>query len=128
MGGLTSSSVSGTQYLTTSVTVTFLHCHTAFPSPLPAYPKIASKVTTTGDKDELQNNLDNELQNDLDSLVSWAQKWQMNFNVGKCKVLHIGSNNDRVNYSMNGVQLSKVHQEKDLGCYNFERLKTEPTM
>ncbi len=68
--------------------------------------KIVSKVTKTRDKDKLQN--------DLDRLVSWEQKWQMNFNVNKCKVLHIGSNNDRVNYSMNGVQLSKVDKEKTL--------------
>ncbi len=32
--------------------------------------KIASKVTTTGDKEKLQN--------DLDRLVSWDQKRQMN--------------------------------------------------
>ncbi len=75
----------------------------------------ASEVTTTGDKDKLQN--------DLDRLISWEQKWQMNFNVDKCKVLHIGSNNDRVKYSMNGVQLSKVDQEKDLGVIISNDLK-----
>ncbi len=39
----------------------------------------------------------------------------MNYNVDKCKVLHLGSNNDRVRYSMVGVQLSKGDQEKHLG-------------
>ncbi len=77
--------------------------------------KISSKVTTTGDKDKLQN--------DLDRLVSWARKWQLNFNIDKCKVLHIGSNKDRVNYSMNGVQFSKVDQEKDLGVIISNDLK-----
>ncbi len=77
--------------------------------------KIASKVTTTGDKDKLQNNLDRR--------ISWAQKWQMNFNVDKFKVLHIGSNNDRVNYSMNSVQLSEADQEKDLGLVISNDLK-----
>ncbi len=38
----------------------------------------------------------------------------MNFNVEKCKTLHVGANNDRVNYSVNGVQLSEVDQEKGL--------------
>ncbi len=47
----------------------------------------------------------------------------MNFNVDKCKVLHIGSDNNRVNFSMNGVQLSKVDQEKDLGVKISNDLK-----
>ncbi len=35
----------------------------------------------------------------------------------------MGSNNDRVNYSMNGVQLSEVYQEKDLGVIISNDLK-----
>ncbi|CAM4676294.1 unnamed protein product [Lepidochelys kempii] len=31
-----------------------------------------------------------ELQKDLTKLSDWARKWQMKFNVGKCKVMHIG--------------------------------------
>ncbi len=77
--------------------------------------KIASKVTTTGDKEKLQN--------DLDRLVSSAQKWQVNFNVDKCKVLHTGNNNDHVSYSMKGIQLSKVDQEKYLGVIISNDLK-----
>ena len=33
----------------------------------------------------------------------------------KCEVLHIGSNNERVNYSVIGSQLVKVNEEKDSG-------------
>ncbi len=47
----------------------------------------------------------------------------MNFNIEKCKILHVGSNNDRINYSMNGVQLSEVDQEKDLGVIISNDLK-----
>ena len=36
------------------------------------------------------------------NLTNWANKWQMKFNVDKCKILHIGRNNDHVQYSMNG--------------------------
>jgi len=32
-----------------------------------------------------------QLQADLDKLVLWAQKWQMEFNVDKCKVMHVGN-------------------------------------
>ena len=77
--------------------------------------KIASKITTTEDRENLQS--------DLDRLSNWAQKWQMNFNVDKCKVLHIGSNNDQVGYSMNGAELSKVDQERDLGVLISKDLK-----
>ena len=34
-----------------------------------------------------------QLQNDLDSVQEWATKWEMTFNVDKCKVLHFGRNN-----------------------------------
>ena len=77
--------------------------------------KIASKITTTLDKETLQS--------DLDRLACWASKWQMKFNVDKCKVLHIGSNNNRVQYLMNGQQLNAVNKEKDLGIIISSDLK-----
>ncbi len=39
----------------------------------------------------------------------------MKFNVDKCKVMHIESSNDHVNHTLNGSDLAKVNQEKDLG-------------
>jgi len=36
-----------------------------------------------------------QLQADLDKLVLYAQKWQMVFNVDKCKVMHVGNWEDR---------------------------------
>ena len=30
------------------------------------------------------------MQIDLDQLVEWAEKWQMQFNVSKCKVMYVG--------------------------------------
>ena len=32
-----------------------------------------------------------ELQRDLSKLGEWASKWQMQFNVSKCKVMHVGA-------------------------------------
>ena len=77
--------------------------------------KITSRVTTSAEKQELQS--------DLDHLIRWAEKWQMQFNVDKCKVLHIGSNNDRTNYSLNGSELCKANHEKDLGIIISNNLK-----
>ena len=36
--------------------------------------------------------------NDLEEGVRWSQKWQMLFNFGKCKCLHIGPGNTGINY------------------------------
>ena len=42
-------------------------------------------------------------------------KWQMLFNVGKCKCLHTGPGNTGMNYEMGGNIPSKTVKEKDLG-------------
>ena len=47
------------------------------------------------------------LQDDIDKLVKWSEKWQMLFNFGKCKCLHIGPGNASMNYEMGGTILSR---------------------
>jgi hypothetical protein len=42
-----------------------------------------------------------DLQKTLDNMCSWAERWGMSFNAGKCKVMHIGTNNPRYKYYMN---------------------------
>ena len=66
---------------------------------------------------KINNNTDNhQLQEDLDTLIQWSKKWQMMFNVEKCKVIHFGSQTDKKeNYFMEGCQLEESHQERDLG-------------
>ena len=51
----------------------------------------------------------------IDKLVKCSEKWQMLFNVGKCKCLHTGPGNTGVNYEIGGTVLSKTVKEKDLG-------------
>ena len=41
-----------------------------------------------------------ELQEDISKLVERTNKWQMNFNVDKCSVMHSGQNNTQGNYNM----------------------------
>ena len=69
--------------------------------------KLFRKIKEIGDKKKLQD--------DIDKLVRWSEKWQMLFNVGKCKCLHTGPGNTGMNYEMGGTILSKTGKEKDLG-------------
>ena len=57
------------------------------------------------------------LQDDLDLLCTWSNEWQMQFNIDKCKVMHIGKKNPLCKYKMNGSKLEEVTIEKDLGVY-----------
>jgi len=56
-----------------------------------------------------------QLQKDLNTLLSWADDWQMLFNVSKCKVMHLGHKNCGFIYYMDGKSLDTVEVEKDLG-------------
>ena len=69
------------------------------------------------------------LQESINKLVDWSEKWQLKFNSEKCKILHIGKNNPKYEYSIteNGVAkiLNETSSEKDLGVFvdsllNFE--------
>ena len=64
-----------------------------------------------------------ELQEDINKLVEWANKWQMNFNVDKCYVMHIGHNNMQSNYNMSNQKLPTTDQQRDLGIIITKDLK-----
>ena len=66
-----------------------------------------TKTKEIGDKQTLQD--------DIDKLVKWSEKWQMLFNIGKCKCLHKGPGNTGMNYEMGGTVLSKTVNEKYSG-------------
>lgn len=63
------------------------------------------------------------LQSDIDAAVKWSDKWQLPFNEGKCKVLHVGSANQGHTYQMRGTPLEHLLQEKDLGIKIDTELK-----
>ena len=64
------------------------------------------------------------IQEDIDKLQEWSLKWNLYFNVDKCKVMHIGKNNPETKYTMKkGDSLSDIitcEEEKDLGV-TFDR-------
>jgi ribonucleases P/MRP protein subunit RPP40 len=66
-----------------------------------------------------------ELQMDLDRLVEWSEKWQLHFNVEKCKIMHIGgSRNERAGYRMATKELKETTEEKDLGVWLDNTVKS----
>ena len=63
------------------------------------------------------------LRKDLASLSEWADKWQMKFNIGKCKVMHFGGKNSEAEYNMDNIKLEVISEEKDLGVIISDSFK-----
>ena len=95
---------------------------------------ISSPVSLFADDTKLWRTIVTEsdgeiLQRDLVSLDQWSSKWLMGFNVGKCKVMHLGSTNPGRNYFMRAPDqltqkpLEKVDCEKDLGVWVSKDMK-----
>lgn len=47
----------------------------------------------------------------------------MEFNIGKCKIMHVGRKNKKYDYEINGKKLSITEKEKDLGVLMEGNLK-----
>jgi len=58
---------------------------------------------------------DIRLQIDLIILGKWSHEWLMLFNIDKCKVMHLGLNNVKAKYEMNGKYIEEVIEEMILG-------------
>ena len=78
--------------------------------------KIFSKIVTKAEDMKVTDQNGHEvLQDDLNRIQEWAIKWKMEFNVDKCKIMHIGKNNPKNVYTMSGKNLTETTEEKDLG-------------
>eukprot|EP00794_Sanderia_malayensis_P011225 gene11225-12404_t len=68
-----------------------------------------------------------ELQEDIQRLQDWAKKWQLTYNIDKCKVMHIGLKNPKNDYVMvrdgEEIKLESTVLEKDLGVNVDDKLK-----
>ena len=51
---------------------------------------------------------------DLDRINEWIDRWQMQFNINKCKVLSVGRDNPYYRYVINNEALISLKCEKDL--------------
>lgn len=81
--------------------------------------KVMTKIS------DLNDNM--TLQRDIDYISSWSMTWSIDLNIEKCKVMHIGRNNQNFEYTIfnkNGTRfMSKSVLEKDLGIYVQNDLK-----
>jgi hypothetical protein len=69
--------------------------------------KMGQRVADEGGRDKLQKA--------INKLMEWSAKWGMEFNVGKCKVMHFGHNNPAHKYTMGGAELGETEEERDIG-------------
>ena len=69
--------------------------------------KVFGKVTDGSGRESIQE--------DLSRLVNWADRWKMEFNVRKCKLMHDGKDKVNFKYTMKGNTLQETSLEKDLG-------------
>ena len=63
------------------------------------------------------------LQHDLNLLYEWSVRWQLKFNILKCKHIHFGPSNNYGSYYMNGIAIEIVVCQKDLGILFDNQLK-----
>ena len=64
-----------------------------------------------------------DMQRTLEELSQWSKKWSMDFNINKCKIMHVGRSNPKFNYQINGVDLTVVEAERDVGVCITSNLK-----
>ena len=71
----------------------------------------------------------NILQNDLKTLSQRTNDWLLSFDVDKCKGMHIGKNNPKLDYTMRTENENRIlietSEEKDLGVWITNDLKHE---
>ena len=89
---------------------------------------IVSRIAKFADDTKLGNSASAaekvaELHRDLITIGEWSERWQMPFNLDKCKVMHIGPRNPRTSYSLLGRDITCTELEKDLGVLISSDLK-----
>ena len=86
---------------------------------------IASKISKFADDTKIGFSIKNEsdrarAERDLELLDEWSKKWLMKFNKSKCKILHVGHNNDRSLNAFGGDILGEADEERGLGIAIYE--------
>jgi hypothetical protein len=77
--------------------------------------KVSQIVASSEDREKLQAA--------LDALCGWADRWGIEFNVPKCKIVHMGNNNPKYQYNMGRQPLAMTMEERDIGVTITSNLK-----
>ena len=93
---------------------------------------LVSKISKFADDTKMGINADSDaavkqLQEDLRKVGEWSKKWQMPFNLDKCKIMHIGHNNKNEKYELLGKEIESVQQERPRSRY-YQRLEIIQSM
>ena len=85
-------------------------------------PEVVNRIVNIFADDTKLFNKDNnsDIQQDLDALCTWAQIWQLRFNLKKCKTVHYGKNNQFYQYTMNFEVIETQGKRRILGL-SFDR-------
>ena len=92
---------------------------TIFINDLPEMININCQVFADDTKiyDDSSNSM--KIQEDLFNMQKWTEKWNLYFNVAKCKVMHVGKKNPQYEYYMKlegeNQKIGTCEEEKDLG-------------
>ena len=60
---------------------------------------------------------------DLNEIREWAEKWKIEFNVDKCKIIFLGKTNLKHTNTIGGLDRAITSEEKDLGVLIDNRLE-----
>ena len=63
------------------------------------------------------------IQRTLDKLVTWENRWDVDFSVNKCWVIHIGKINLEFQYQMDDGWVKSVDEERDFDVLMSKDLK-----
>ena len=68
------------------------------------------------------------LQRDLTTLSKWADKWQMAFNISKCKIMQVSNHHSKslFTYEMSSIPLAVTEQHLYLGVKLHHKLSWKP--
>ena len=78
--------------------------------------KLFSRIVTSRSKRKFTGMQGSKaLQDDLNKVREWGKKLKMEFNVDKCKIVHLGHSNTRNIYNVDAVNNKVKEEEKDLG-------------
>ena len=87
--------------------------------------RIKSRIKLFADDLKLIDNASDRfiIDSDLKELEQWEKKWLLEFNMEKCKVMHIDINsNHNFRYWLNSSLLAESNLEKDLGVLTSDTL------